>query len=120
MPQPEHSMSKQRLRSSIGVPLTIAALVCLADAVSSAPAPKGDVLDKVPEAGVAAEPADGDADKARKASMDNLKRLALAVHGYLSDHDDKLPTDITDKDGKVLLSWRVRVLPYLEQAELYK
>lgn len=83
-------------------------------------AAKGEALDKVPEAGVAAEPADGDADKARAASMDNLKRLALAVHAYMDDHDSKFPNDITDKDGKLLLSWRIRLLPYLEQAELYK
>lgn len=113
-------MFNRCLISPIGVPLAIAAFVFSAATVNSAPAPKGDVLDKVPEAGVAAEPADGDADKARATSSDNLKRLALAVHAYLTEHNDKLPTDITDKDGKVLLSWRVRLLPYLEQAELFK
>jgi hypothetical protein len=31
-----------------------------------------------------------------------------------------LPTDIVDKNGKVLLSWRVLLLPYLEEGALYK
>ncbi|HKB04137.1 MAG TPA: DUF1559 domain-containing protein, partial [Gemmataceae bacterium] len=30
------------------------------------------------------------------------------------------PADITDKAGKPLLSWRVELLPYMEQADLYK
>src|SRR6478672_3123780 len=102
MPQPEHSMYKQRLLSPIGVPLAIAAFVFLAAAVSSAPAPKGDVLDKVPEAGVPAEPADGNADKARKASITNLQQLVLAAHSYADEHNGKLPVNVTDKDGKVL------------------
>src|SRR5580765_2958728 len=113
-------MSKQKLISPIGITVTIATFSFFAAIGWSAPAPKGEVLDKVPEAGVAAEPADGDADKARATSSDNLKRLALAVHAYMDDHDSKLPNDITDKDGKILLSWRVRLLPYLEQADLFK
>ncbi|HEV3237767.1 MAG TPA: DUF1559 domain-containing protein, partial [Gemmataceae bacterium] len=32
----------------------------------------------------------------------------------------QLPHDITDKDGKALLSWRVAILPYLEQDGLHK
>jgi hypothetical protein len=31
-----------------------------------------------------------------------------------------LPTDIVDKNGKALLSWRVVILPYIEQSNLYK
>ena len=30
------------------------------------------------------------------------------------------PAAICDKDGKPLLSWRVAILPYLEQGDLYK
>jgi hypothetical protein len=41
------------------------------------------------------------------------------MHNY---HDvyNHFPRDITDKDGKPLLSWRVAILPFIEQAELYK
>jgi hypothetical protein len=31
-----------------------------------------------------------------------------------------LPGNILDKDGKPLLSWRVAILPFLEEADLYK
>ena len=52
-------------------------------------------------------------------STDNLKTLALAVHNY-ADTNGILPNDIADKNGKSILSWRVRLLPYIEQGELYK
>lgn len=56
---------------------------------------------------------------ARMSSANNMKQIALAVHNY---HDTfmKFPADITDKDGKPLLSWRVAILPYLEQGPLYQ
>lgn len=54
----------------------------------------------------------------RMRSMNNMKQLMLALHSY---HDvyGQFPTDIKDKNGKVLLSWRVRILPYLENQNLY-
>jgi hypothetical protein len=55
-----------------------------------------------------------------KHSQDNLKRIALAFHNYADSTKGQLPRDITDKDGKALLSWRVQILPYVEQEELYK
>jgi hypothetical protein len=55
----------------------------------------------------------------RAASQNNLKSLAIAVHAY-HDAYGRLPANIKDKNGKVLLSWRVRLLPYLEQENLYK
>ncbi|OWK34459.1 hypothetical protein FRUB_10430 [Fimbriiglobus ruber] len=47
----------------------------------------------------------------------NLKFIGVAMH----DHDSLrrcLPGDV-EKDGKKLLSWRVRILPYIEQQPLY-
>jgi hypothetical protein len=61
--------------------------------------------------------------KARQAARDaqelnSLKQLAL---GALNNESatKMLPDDIRDEDGKPLLSWRVRILPYIEQNELY-
>jgi hypothetical protein len=55
----------------------------------------------------------------RTTSSNNLKQIILAVHNYDSANG-YLPGDILDKDGKPLLSWRVQLLPYVEQSELYK
>lgn len=57
---------------------------------------------------------------ARARSQTNLKQIAIALHGF---HDDKghfPPAAIFGKDGKPLLSWRVAILPYVDQAELFK
>lgn len=54
-----------------------------------------------------------------QASQRKLERLAVAIHDYLSTHDDQLPRNITDKDGRPLLSWRVALLPHLDLDFLY-
>ncbi len=57
---------------------------------------------------------------ARARSQTNLKDIAIALHGF---HDDKghfPPAAVFGKDGKPLLSWRVAILPYVDQAELFK
>jgi hypothetical protein len=56
---------------------------------------------------------------ARMQSQNNLKQIALAIHNYESTFGH-LPHDILDKDGKPILSWRVAILPYIEQDNLYK
>jgi hypothetical protein len=57
--------------------------------------------------------------KARAQSTNNLKQVGLAFHmyGVKAGH---LPNNVADAKGKLLLSWRVAILPYLEQGELYK
>jgi hypothetical protein len=55
----------------------------------------------------------------RVQSMNNLHRLALAILNYVSVHGSFPPAYSTSKDGKRLLSWRVAVLPYLEEKSLY-
>jgi hypothetical protein len=56
---------------------------------------------------------------ARTAQETNaLRQFALAALNNESA-TKMLPDDIRGKDGKPLLSWRVRVLPYLEQQQLY-
>ncbi len=57
---------------------------------------------------------------ARRAQCtNNMKQIMLAMHNYHSANNS-LPRDITDKNGKPLLSWRVAILPYIEQNELYQ
>ena len=53
-------------------------------------------------------------------SMNNLKQLMLAMHNY---HDTYLHFPAAygkKKDGTKLLSWRVYLLPFLDQDKLYK
>ena len=52
-------------------------------------------------------------------SQNRMKIIGLAVHNYL-DANDKFPEDIKDAAGKPILSWRVALLPYLEQQPLFQ
>jgi hypothetical protein len=56
----------------------------------------------------------------RAQSMNNLRQLAIACHNHEAVHLALPPAYRKDKDGKKLLSWRVELLPYLEQADLYE
>jgi hypothetical protein len=55
----------------------------------------------------------------RMRSANNLKQLMIALHLY-HDVEGHFPVDSRTKDGKPLLSWRVHVLPYVDQEDLYK
>jgi uncharacterized protein (TIGR03067 family) len=55
----------------------------------------------------------------RMASQTNLKQIALAMHNYENLHGHLPAAAIRDNNGKPLLSWRVAILPYIEQANLY-
>jgi RNA polymerase sigma factor (sigma-70 family) len=55
----------------------------------------------------------------RKRSLNNLRQITIAFHNY-SDTYGYLPHDIRDKSGKPLLSWRVAILPFIEQNALYQ
>jgi RNA polymerase sigma factor (sigma-70 family) len=57
---------------------------------------------------------------ARMQSQNNLKQMGLAMHNYLSAMNTFPARAIYDKDGKPLLSWRVAILPYLDEAKLYQ
>jgi hypothetical protein len=56
----------------------------------------------------------------RAQSSNNLKQIALAMHNYHDTYRHFPARATTNKEGKPLLSWRVQLLPFLEQAELYK
>lgn len=49
----------------------------------------------------------------------NLKQILLAMHNHESAFN-RLPANSYDKDGKPLLSWRVHILPYIEQDAVYR
>jgi len=58
-------------------------------------------------------------DEQLKQASENMKNVLLAVHNFESAYGH-LPADIVDGDGKAILSWRVMILPYLEEDELYR
>jgi prepilin-type processing-associated H-X9-DG protein len=58
---------------------------------------------------------------ARRAQCtNNLKQIGLALMNYESSYGMFPPVATFDASGKPLLSWRVLVLPYLEQNTLYQ
>jgi prepilin-type processing-associated H-X9-DG protein len=57
---------------------------------------------------------------ARANTVNNLKQLGLAMHNYEGSYQTMPPAAILGKKGKPLLSWRVAILPYIEQDNLYK
>ena len=72
----------------------------------------GRVLAAVPDAVLTGQVGAG-------AGENNLRQILLALHNYESANG-RFPSNTYDKDGKPLLSWRVAILPYIEQAGLYQ
>ena len=62
----------------------------------------------------------GGALTSRQVTSNNLKQLGLAVYNYESAYGHYPPPATLGKKGKRLLSWRVEILPYIEQEALYK
>ncbi len=55
----------------------------------------------------------------RTQAKNNLKQIGLSMHVYSDDHRSFPKRAISDADGSPQLSWRVAILPYLDQKELY-
>lgn len=56
----------------------------------------------------------------RMSSSNNMKQIMLAMFNFESAYN-KFPDRVTrDKAGAPLLSWRVAILPYIEQNDLYQ
>lgn len=55
----------------------------------------------------------------RTQCANNLKQIGLAFHSYQDVHGCLPPAYLADKDGKPMHSWRVLILPFLEQQNLY-
>jgi hypothetical protein len=56
----------------------------------------------------------------RTVSINNLRQLGLGIINFESARGRFPASAIYSEDGKPLLSWRVQILPYLEEQELYE
>jgi beta-lactamase regulating signal transducer with metallopeptidase domain len=56
----------------------------------------------------------------RAQSINNMKQIGLAMHMYYDAHKRLPPAVLLGPDGKTPHSWRVALLPYLDQQQLYQ
>jgi hypothetical protein len=84
------------------------------DVVATADVPYADDLAKL----VTALPKDFGRFRVETEAMNNLKQLGLAMHNFESAHG-RLPGDAGVHPMAKAVSWRVEILPYVEQANLY-
>ena len=83
----------------------------LPDVIGPKPAAGGAGADPVAAARAAAR---------RQQSMNNLRQIGLAFHNYHDAYGHFPPAAIIGPDGKPWHSWRVLILPFLEQVDVYK
>jgi hypothetical protein len=57
--------------------------------------------------------------RGRLPSANNLHMIGIAIHDYVNNHKCFPLAAIHSKEGEALLSWRVAILPYLDEDELY-
>ena len=55
----------------------------------------------------------------RSQCKNNLKWIGLALHNYAETYGSFPPAYIADENGRPMHSWRVLILPFLDQAPLY-
>jgi Protein of unknown function (DUF1559) len=56
----------------------------------------------------------------RTATANNMKQIALALHNYHDRYGSFPPAVVCNAEGKPLYSWRVPILPFIEEQELYE
>ncbi len=56
----------------------------------------------------------------RSQSVNHLKQIGLAIHNYHDTYRHFPPKYFIDRQGQPLVSWRVAILPYIEQQALYQ
>jgi hypothetical protein len=106
-----------RVRIVFGAALVfgIAALGCGKKEPELPPAPP-----QVPIAiGLPAPPGAPATDALKDETAKRLKQIGVAFHNHESANQT-FPAGVVGPDGNLGLSWRVALLPYLEQGELYK
>jgi uncharacterized protein (TIGR03067 family)/prepilin-type processing-associated H-X9-DG protein len=81
----------------------------------------GEIIDESKLAPPREEPAKVKAPAAEPVRQDanNLKQIMLAFHSYHDVYKHFPQQAIMSKDGKPLLSWRVAILPFIDQGNLY-
>src|SRR4051812_10595310 len=62
---------------------------------------------------------DRQAHKLSDQCLGHLKEIGIALHNYHADYGVFPPAYVADASGRPLHSWRVLILPYLEQKPLY-
>jgi hypothetical protein len=95
--------------------LIAAAVVCAAP-LSSAAEPTLPVAAPVPKDDGKVRKADA---MQRARSKHNLSRILIAIYNYYNAAGH-FPQNVVDRTEKPLLSWRVLLLPYLEERKLYR
>jgi hypothetical protein len=53
-------------------------------------------------------------------ATNDLKQIGFAMHNYHESYGRFPPPAIHSKDGQALLSWRVSILPFLEENKLFR
>lgn len=56
----------------------------------------------------------------RTSSINNLKQISLGFLNFYEEHNSLPAAYSTDPRGRPLLSWRVYILPYIDQQELFE
>ncbi|QDV24284.1 DUF1559 domain-containing protein [Aureliella helgolandensis] len=56
----------------------------------------------------------------RMQSSNNLKQIALAMHNFHESYKSFPATAGLDDDGNPMISWRVAILPFIEEAALFE
>ncbi|XZE55026.1 DUF1559 domain-containing protein [Planctomycetaceae bacterium SH139] len=56
----------------------------------------------------------------RTSDSNNMKQIALAMHNHDAAHAGLPLPAVLDSEGQEVLSWRIRLLPYIEQWALYE
>ena len=56
----------------------------------------------------------------RVSTLNSLKQIGLAMHNFYDVYEAFPAQALADKEGRKLLSWRVLILPYLGEPQLYE
>ena len=56
----------------------------------------------------------------QRSKMNAMKMVGLAIHNYYASENHLPPKYFATEDGTPLLSWRVALLPYIEQLAMYR